>query len=620
MSSSEAVAPRVLAFHLPQFHPIPENDAWWGKGFTEWTNTAKARPRFPGHYQPHLPADLGFYDLRLPEARAAQAELARDHGIGGFIYWHYWFGDGRQLLERPVNEIVTLGEPDFPFAIGWANQTWSGIWHGAEDRVLMEQRYPGPDDERAHFEMLLPMFTDPRYITVHGRPLFYVFRPEQLPDAAAFVDRWQSMATDAGLPGLYLIAEVSDLLGRGLAYTGSVADGFDASLYMRFPADDSGIGHQAMRAARRFGAGEVFRYRPEPMPVPDDPRLGRTYTTIYPGWDNSPRSGHRAVILHGSSPEKFRPHVRHAIDRVRGLSSDEQFVFVKSWNEWAEGNHLEPDRRFGTAYLEVIHDELENPSAPDRQRSGRAVSTIRSVVRDALPTGLRKRIQVLRYAGDNQECPCCTKTFSTFWPSGSTPQSQRPNTMCPQCNSLERHRLFWLYLHANPTLVSDGDRVLHVAPEAPVAALVQGMADVDYLSADLDPSKAMVEMDLTAIDLPDDRFDIILCSHVLEHIPDDRAAMAEMKRVLAPGGWAYLQVPMSPTRAETYEDRSITDPAAREKAFGQVDHVRSYGRDYEDRLREAGWTVDRIDFAATLSSEALRRYAIDADEAIYICR
>ncbi len=357
-AETEPTRPRVLAFHLPQFHPIPENDEWWGKGFTEWTNTAKARRRFPGHYQPHVPADLGFYDLRLPEARAAQAALARAYGVHGFVYWHYWFGDGRQLLERPVNEIVASGEPDFPFAIGWANQTWSGIWHGAEDRILMEQRYPGVDDERAHFDVLLPMFTDPRYITVHGKPLLYIFRPEQLPNAADFVERWQKMAIEAGLSGLHIIAEVSDLFGRGPAYTGTLADGFDASLYMRLPADTSAAGHQLMRLTRKIGIGEVFRYRSEPMPVPADHRLGQTYAAVYPGWDNSPRSAHGAVILHGSSPERFRPHVRQAISRVRDLPDDEQLVFVKSWNEWAEGNHLEPDLRFGNGYLEVIRSEL----------------------------------------------------------------------------------------------------------------------------------------------------------------------------------------------------------------------------------------------------------------------
>lgn len=362
--------PRALAFHLPQFHPIPENDEWWGKGFTEWTNTAKARPRFPGHYQPHVPADLGFYDLRLPEARAAQAELAATYDIGGFIYWHYWFGDGRQLLQRPVDEIVASGEPDFPFAIGWANQTWSGIWHGNPGHVLMEQRYPGIEDERTHFEYLLPMFTDPRYITVGDKPLFYIFCPHLLPDPPGFVERWQAMATEAGLAGLYLVGEAADLLGHGPAYTNGAEDRFDATVYLRMPADPSETGRLAMRIARKARVGELFRYHDQPVPIPATAGTGRVYGAIYPGWDNSPRSGANAVILHGSTPEKFRPHVREAIRRVEGLAADEQLVFVKSWNEWAEGNHLEPDLRFGHGYLEVIRDELRRRRervAPERR-------------------------------------------------------------------------------------------------------------------------------------------------------------------------------------------------------------------------------------------------------------
>jgi hypothetical protein len=349
---------RVLAFHLPQFHPIPENDEWWGPGFTEWTNTVKARRRYPGHYQPHLPSELGFYDLRLAESRAAQAELAGAHGIEAFLFWHYWFGNGRRILERPVNEIIASGEPDFPFALAWANQTWSGIWHGSPGQILMEQEYPGVADERAHFEHILPALTDRRYLTVGGKPMFYVFRPEDLPDPAGFVERWQKMAVDAGLPGLYLLAESSDLLGAGPKYTTGPSDGFDASVYMRLPADTSKAGTLGMRVARKAGIGELFRYGSEPVPVPLDPRMGRTYNTIYPNWDNSPRSGRRAVMLHGSTPEKFRPHVRDAIQRVQHLPTEERLVFVKSWNEWAEGNHLEPDRRFGRGYLETIRDEV----------------------------------------------------------------------------------------------------------------------------------------------------------------------------------------------------------------------------------------------------------------------
>jgi len=188
---------RTIAFYLPQFHPIPENDKWWGKGFTEWTNTARAKPLFRGHYQQHVPADLGFYDLRLPESRSAQANLARDYGLEAFCYYHYWFA-GHRILDRPFNEVLASGEPDFPFCLCWANQTWSGIWHGAANRVLIEQTYPGIDDHRRHFETLLPAFSDKRYLTVDGKPLFIIYKPTELPNAAATTDLWREMAVKAG--------------------------------------------------------------------------------------------------------------------------------------------------------------------------------------------------------------------------------------------------------------------------------------------------------------------------------------------------------------------------------------------------------------------------------------
>src|SRR3954467_6790017 len=173
---------KLISFYLPQFHPIPENDEWWGRGFTEWTNTARATPLFRGHYQPHVPADLGFYDLRLPELRAAQAKLAREHGVEGFCYYHYWFA-GRRILERPFDEVLASGQPDFPFCLNWANQTWTGNWHGAPNRVLIEQTYPGMDDHCRHFDALLPAFADQRCMKVDGRPLFVVYRPRELPES-----------------------------------------------------------------------------------------------------------------------------------------------------------------------------------------------------------------------------------------------------------------------------------------------------------------------------------------------------------------------------------------------------------------------------------------------------
>src|SRR5882672_1192445 len=196
---------RLIAFYLPQFHPIPENDEWWGKGFTEWTNTAKAKPLFSGHYQPHVPADLGFYDLRLPEAREAQARMAREYGVEAFCYYHYWFGSGRRLLERPFNEVLQSGKPDFPFCLCWANESWTGVWHGAQNKVLVQQTYPGREDAERHFQALLPAFLDERYVRVEGKPLFLVYSPEELTDPVGFTRLWRELAVRAGLPGIYFV-------------------------------------------------------------------------------------------------------------------------------------------------------------------------------------------------------------------------------------------------------------------------------------------------------------------------------------------------------------------------------------------------------------------------------
>jgi hypothetical protein len=357
-ASRSARRARAIAFYLPQFHPVPENDQWWGAGFTEWTNAARARPLFRGHLQPNLPADLGFYDLRLPEARAAQAELARTYGIEAFCYWHYWFA-GRRILERPFVDMLEGGIPDFPFCLGWANQTWSGVWHGAPERVLIEQTYPGGDDDRRHFEYVLPAFTDSRYLRVSNKPLFYVFRPEQLPDAASFVERWQAMAVEAGLPGLYLVAEVSDLLGEGPKYEAFARDGFDAGVYVRLPARTDPWSVLKMRARRKLlRQPERYAYAPFPPEAPFRIAGDDLHPCIYPNWDNTPRSGRGGLVITGGSPDAFRRHVRKAVSALDGRPADYRLLFIKSWNEWAEGNYLEPDLRYGHGYLRALHEEV----------------------------------------------------------------------------------------------------------------------------------------------------------------------------------------------------------------------------------------------------------------------
>jgi lipopolysaccharide biosynthesis protein len=380
---------RALAFYLPQYHPIPENDEWWGPGFTEWTNTVKARPLFPGHRQPNLPADIGFYDLRVPEVREQQARLAREAGIEGFCYWHYWFA-GRRILERPFSEVLTSGKPEFPFCLAWANESWQGVWHGCERRTLIEQTYPGDADYVAHFRSLLPAFHDPRYVRVDDCPVFVVYQPAQLPAARHFVELWQRLARENGLPGLHLVAHVifnqSDFDWRAAGFSAALAAHSLKVIRTRawnvVGAHRARLGTAAaLRAAVRLTAfrtaqrlrrwpGSIFRYEDAAlfMNPPETAQEG-WYPTAVPNWDNSPRAGRRGVILHQSSPESYRVHLLDVLSRLTDRPRERRLVFIKSWNEWAEGNYLEPDRRFGHQYLRVTGEALFSAGSPTDERS-----------------------------------------------------------------------------------------------------------------------------------------------------------------------------------------------------------------------------------------------------------
>lgn len=350
---------RLIAYYLPQYHPIPENDEWWGTGFTEWTNTAKAKPLFRGHYQPHVPADLGFYDLRVPEVRLAQAEMARAHGIEAFCYYHYWFA-GRRILQRPFNEVLKSREPNFPFCLCWANDTWSGIWHGNPRSALIEQTYPGPEDHRRHFYTLLDAFSDDRYVRVDGKPVFVVYNPRQLPEPVRTTDGWRDLAAKEGLKGLFLI-------GAHAAPWTPDEHGFDAATPKK-PLHPAALGElkgtrKIRRLLRRLLGMPEELYRHETilrhllMPEASKPH---TFPCVIPNWDNSPRAGKRGVIFHGSTPELFRAHLRASLQQVMDRPFEHRLVFIKSWNEWAEGNHLEPDLKFGKAWLAVVKEEIHS--------------------------------------------------------------------------------------------------------------------------------------------------------------------------------------------------------------------------------------------------------------------
>jgi glycosyltransferase involved in cell wall biosynthesis len=337
---------RVIAFLLPQFHPIPENDVWWGKGFTEWTNVIRAKPLFPGHDQPRVPADLGFYDLRLAETRAMQAELAHAYGIHGFCYYHYWF-DGKQLLERPFNEVLSSGQPDFPFCLCWANEPWSRRWDGQPRDVLQPQTY-SLDDDRRHIEWLIPALRDPRAIRIGDKPIFLVYQVKELPDPRRTVNIWRAEVARAGLPGIYLIG-VETGWDAGWDAT---AVGFDAKVL--FQPQFSMLRTVSRSRLSAPGNLEVYEYDAAwPVLANPEPVSYRRYSSVFPSWDNSPRRGAAGLAVHNSTPESYEAWLRQTIARTRRDDPEHHIVFINAWNEWAEGCYLEPDTNHGRGFLEA---------------------------------------------------------------------------------------------------------------------------------------------------------------------------------------------------------------------------------------------------------------------------
>jgi lipopolysaccharide biosynthesis protein len=354
---------RAIAFYLPQFHPIPENDEWWGKGFTEWTNVAKARPFFKGHRQPTLPADLGFYDLRLPEVQDAQAALAQAHGIEGFCYWHYWFS-GKRLLEAPVNVLLRRGRPDFPFCVAWANESWSRRWLGEEKEILIQQSYSLEDDQ-VHAEWLVKLFYDKRYIRVNGRPLFLIYKPSALPDAKATTAIIRKVCLAAGLPNPYLVginAHVRHLDMRTLGF-----DGTEDHFPQLGALPDAFYDHFSKRRLLRnlqyrkwSGTSKIYAYD-EAVALMEAGRPAYPHhPAVFVGWDNTARRGDKAIVITGSKPEKVAAAIRPVIDRLQSQPFEERLLFINAWNEWAEGMYLEPDDRYGSDLLKAIRSVLVN--------------------------------------------------------------------------------------------------------------------------------------------------------------------------------------------------------------------------------------------------------------------
>lgn len=346
------MSPKLLAMYLPQYYPFPENDAWWGKGFTEWTNVTKAVPSFDRHYQPHLPTDFGFYDLRVRQTRREQIEVAKAHGIDGFCYHYYWFS-GKRLLDVPVDDMLADKESDMPFCLCWANENWTRRWDASESEILIAQEF-GPDDDRNFIDDLLPFLNDPRYIRVGDAPLLIVYRPQNLPDVKKSIQVWRDRCREKGINNIFLVAALTH--GND-----SYEDvGFDAGL--QFPP------HNLREAnwSRNFDlSNQIEFYEEFSGSVYDLSDLAEFYLnleyneptvfpTVSPCWDNTPRMGPRAQIFLNGTPENYEYWLRSALEKVRReMPGDRQFVFINAWNEWAEGCHLEPDRRYGRQFLDA---------------------------------------------------------------------------------------------------------------------------------------------------------------------------------------------------------------------------------------------------------------------------
>jgi lipopolysaccharide biosynthesis protein len=348
---------RFVAFYLPQFHPIPENDEWWGEGFTEWTNVRRARPLFRGHNQPRVPAELGYYDLRNPDVREAQAALAAAHGIDAFCYWHYWF-EGRRLLEAPFEEVLASGRPAFPFCLAWANESWSRRWLGEERDVLIEQSY-SPEDDAEHARWLAAAFGDPRYLRVGERPILVVYRPHDLPDPRRTTEAIRAAAMEAGLADPYLVGTDAHRPGvdcRPLGFDVTLAFEPQLGVLPGFADDRPGLGKLARNLRRGVPSAtlKVYDYAEARMRMKRIRRDFPALECVFAGWDNSPRRGRDGVIITGATPERFGSALAEATGAAERLPEAERLVFINAWNEWAEGNHLEPDSGDGRARLEAV--------------------------------------------------------------------------------------------------------------------------------------------------------------------------------------------------------------------------------------------------------------------------
>lgn len=383
LAAEQGSAVRLIAFFLTQFHPTPENDEWWGKGFTEWTNTTKAQPLFDGHYQPHLPTDLGFYDLRLRETRRDQIAMAKQYGIDGFCYHYYWFS-GKRILNQPLDDMLADPQSDMPFCLCWANENWTRRWDAAEHEVLIAQKYL-PDDDLNFIKSLIPFFNDSRYIKINGAPFLIVYRPTHLPDARKTVSLWREYCKSIGIEKIYLCAALTH------GNEDYAQFGFDGGV--EFPPHN--LRNANVNSNVNFFSafqGNVMEYQVVAKSFIERKYLaGNVFRTVFPSWDNTARTGNRALVVLNGIPANYEYWLAESVKRTKqDFPGQERLVFINAWNEWAEGCHLEPDRKYGRQFLEAT------------LRVKQQQSILRDFTDVSLPTQLQQ-VEKRRLASDLRE-------------------------------------------------------------------------------------------------------------------------------------------------------------------------------------------------------------------------
>lgn len=357
----------IIAFYLPQYHPTEDNNKWWGTGFTEWTNVAKAQKLYPGHYQPHIPADLGFYDLRLAEVREQQSQMAKEAGVTGFCYYHYWFGNGKLELQLPFEEIISSGKPNFPICLCWANESWGKkMWDKdgsiIKKEVLIEQEYLGEEDNILHFNYLLKAFKDPRYMKIHDKLLFVIYKPLDFKNLRQFMSQWQGLALKHNLPGFYFVGYTCHIEKE---YELLKNMGIDAVIACNILKPLSTSNNALYTKAKRFikkrilgyptviNYGKAINYFDSSYDQYSD-----VYPTLIPNWDHTPRSGSGGYLFENSTPCFFKKHAIQLIKNIHHKDLADQILFLKSWNEWGEGNYMEPDLKFGKGYVQALREAI----------------------------------------------------------------------------------------------------------------------------------------------------------------------------------------------------------------------------------------------------------------------